>query len=53
MHPIRRALSAFLIKHVEQPVFRTYNPTFKAIGDPQTHMVDFTITFTPNGSRVY
>ena len=47
------AVNAFLIKHAAQPVFRTYNPTFKAIGDPQTHMVDFTITFTPNGSRVY
>jgi outer membrane protein assembly factor BamA len=47
------AVNAFLIKHTAQPVFRTYNPTFKAIGDPQTHLVDLTLTFTPNGSKVY
>jgi outer membrane protein insertion porin family len=47
------AVNAFLMKHVAQPVFRTYSPEFKAIGDPQTHLVDLTLTFTPNGSKDY
>ena len=47
------AVNAFLIKHAAQPAFRTYTPTFKAIGDPQSHLVDLTLTFTPNGSKVY
>ncbi|MGA8938081.1 MAG: hypothetical protein WB439_02845 [Acidobacteriaceae bacterium] len=47
------AVGAFLAKHVAQPAFRIYNPNFKAVGDPQTHLVDLTFTFTPNGSRAY
>lgn len=47
------AVNAFLIKHAAQPAFRGYTPAFKAVGDPQTHQVDLTLTFTPNGSRVY
>jgi outer membrane protein assembly factor BamA len=47
------AVNAFLKKHAAQAVFRTYDPTFKAIGDPQTHLVDLTLTFTPNGSKDY
>jgi outer membrane protein assembly factor BamA len=47
------AVNAFLIKHVAQPLFRTYDPAFRAVADPQTHLVDLTLTFTPNGSKVY
>ena len=47
------AVNAFLIHHVAQPLFRSYNPTYRAVGDPQTHLVDLTLTFTPNGSKAY
>jgi outer membrane protein insertion porin family len=46
-------VNTYLIKHAAQPLFRTYGPTFRAVGDPQTHLVDLTLTFTPNGSKVY
>jgi outer membrane protein insertion porin family len=47
------AVNAYLIKHAAQPLFRTYGPSFRAVGDPQTHLVDLTLTFTPNGSKAY
>ena len=46
-------VNAYLIKHVAQPLFRQYNAGFKAVGDPQTHLVDLTLTFTPNSSKAY
>jgi outer membrane protein assembly factor BamA len=46
-------VSDFLARHAAQPVFRQYDAGFKAIGDPQTHLVDLTLTFTPNGSKAY
>lgn len=47
------AVADHLAKYVAQPVFRQYDAGFKAIGDPQTHLVDLTLTFTPNGNKVY
>jgi outer membrane protein insertion porin family len=31
----------------------TFVGSFQASADPQTHLVDLTLTFTPNGSKVY
>jgi outer membrane protein assembly factor BamA len=43
----------YLAKYVAQPVFRQYDAGFKAIGDPATHQVELTLTFTPNGTKAY
>jgi outer membrane translocation and assembly module TamA len=47
------AVADYLAKYVAQPVFREYNTGFKAIGTPDTHQVDLTLTFTPNGNKPY
>jgi outer membrane protein assembly factor BamA len=46
-----QAVNAFLAKHIAQPPFQPYGAGFKAVGDPQTHQVDLTLTFTPNNSH--
>jgi outer membrane protein insertion porin family len=43
-----QAVNAFLAKHIAQPPFQPYGAGFKAVGDPATHEVDLTLTFTPN-----
>ncbi len=48
-----QAVNAFLTKHIAQPLFRPYGAGFKAVGDPATHQVDLTLTFTPNGSKAF
>ena len=48
-----QAVNTFLTKHIAQPLFRPYGAGFKAVGDPATHQVDLTLTFTPNGSKPY
>jgi len=47
------AVADYLTKYVAQPIFREYNAGFKAAGNPETHQVDLTLTFTPNGSKPY
>lgn len=47
------AVGAFLSKNVAQPLFRKYDAAFSAAADPQTHLVDLTLTFTPNGHDSY
>ena len=47
------AVDAFLRKNIAQPVFRPYTISYQASADPETHLVDLTLTFTPNGSRAY
>ncbi len=47
------AVGAFLSKNVAQPLFRKYDAAFNAAADPQTHLVDLTLTFTPNGHASY
>jgi len=47
------AVADYLAKYVAQPIFREYNAGFKAAGNPETHQVDLTLTFTPNGSKPY
>jgi outer membrane protein assembly factor BamA len=46
-------VSDYLARYVAQPVFRQYDAGFKAIGNPDTHLVDRTLTFTPNGNKAY
>jgi outer membrane protein assembly factor BamA len=46
-----QAVNAFLAKHIAQPLFHTYAGGFKAVGDPATHEVDLTLTFTPNNAH--
>jgi len=47
------AVADYLTKYVAQPIFREYNAGFKAAGNPETHQVDLTLTFIPNGSKPY
>ncbi len=46
-----QAVNAFLAKHIAQPPFQPYGAGFKAVGDPATHQVDLTLTFTPNNAH--
>lgn len=43
------AVNAFLTKHIAQPDFRPYSASFRAVGDPETHLVDLTVTFVSDG----
>jgi outer membrane protein assembly factor BamA len=47
------AVQTFLLKNIAQPTFRPYDTSFQAVADPQTHLVDLTITFTPNHNVRY
>jgi outer membrane protein assembly factor BamA len=47
------AVADYLAKYVAQPVFRQYDAAFKAVGTPDTHQVDLTLTFTPNSNKIY
>jgi outer membrane protein assembly factor BamA len=47
------AVNAFLVKHVAQPLFRPYGASFRAVGNPDTHQVDLTLTFVANGASAY
>jgi outer membrane protein insertion porin family len=38
---------AFIKKNIAQQVFRPYAFGYRAVGDPQTHLVDMTLTFSP------
>jgi len=42
-----QAVNTFLRKNIEQPAFRKYGAGYQASADPQTHLVDLTMTFTP------
>jgi outer membrane protein insertion porin family len=46
-----QAVNAFLAKHIAQPPYQPYGAGFKAVGDPATHEVDLTLTFTPNNAH--
>jgi outer membrane protein insertion porin family len=37
----------FIKKNIAQEVFRPYTFGYRAVGDPQTHLVDMTLTFSP------
>ena len=39
-------IATFLKKNIAQDAFRPYTAGYQAVGDPQTHLVDCTITFT-------
>jgi len=41
-------IATFLKKNIAQQVFQPYGVSYRAVGDPQTHLVDFTITFMRN-----
>ena len=47
------AVNTFLRKNVAQPAFSGYGISFRASADPQTHLVDLTLTFAANGSSAY
>jgi outer membrane protein insertion porin family len=47
------AVTDYLAKHVAQPVFRQYDAGFRAVAAPDTHQVDLTLSFTPNGNKAY
>jgi hypothetical protein len=37
----------FIKKNIAQEVFQPYTFGYRAVGDPQTHLVDMTLTFSP------
>ncbi len=39
------AVDSFLRKNIAQPAFAQYGASFRAAADPQTHLVDLTVTF--------
>jgi len=41
-------INTFLRKNIAQPPLRSYTMTYQASADPQTHLVDLTLTFAPN-----
>ena len=43
----------FLRKNIAQPAFRPYTMSYQASADPQTHLVDLTLTFAPNNNPRY
>jgi outer membrane protein assembly factor BamA len=47
------AVGIFLRKNIAQPAFRAYTMTYQASADPQTHLVDLTLTFAPNRTNAY
>jgi outer membrane protein assembly factor BamA len=46
-------INEFLRKNIAQPAFRPYTMSYQASADPQTHLVDLTLTFAPNGNARY
>jgi outer membrane protein assembly factor BamA len=48
-----QAVNAFLVKHAGQPLFREYGAGFKAVGNPQTHQIDLSITFLASGPPLH
>jgi outer membrane protein assembly factor BamA len=47
------AVNIFIRKNIAQPAFQPYSLGYSASFDPDTHLVDLTLTFTPNGSKAY
>jgi outer membrane protein insertion porin family len=41
-------IAAFVKKNIAQDVFKPYTFNYRAVGDPQTHLVDLTLTFVRN-----
>jgi len=45
------AVNIFIRKNMGQPVFQPYNLNYGASVDPDTHLVDLTLTFAPNNNH--
>jgi outer membrane protein assembly factor BamA len=45
------AVNLFIRKNMGQPVFQPYNLNYGASVDPDTHLVDLTLTFAPNNNH--